>query len=1168
MSSPVIKFKRGAYADLPTLEIGEPGFTTDRHQLYVGSSSGNQLVGGGEFWNLNSTTEGGGIKLYEATNNGTNYIELQSPDSLASSLSYTLPGTDGGADQVLKTDGAGNLTFASVNTLNNAGLNNVVEDTTPQLGGNLDLNSKNITGTGNFNITGDVVASGDLSVLGGNVVANTTGVNVSGTLTATTFSGALPTTDLTGTITNDQLAGSIGDNKLNTISTANKISISALDIDGGTDISAAVVDADLFIVDDGANGANRKTTASRIKTYVLGAGEGASFSNVTVGSATTINASGIDAPVGVITASSFVGDVTGNADTSTAADTVKTVNTPVVNANHYITFVDSDNGTATAEVVKTDAGIYYNPFTNQFTANGVNAGVLSLNSVDVTSTAVELNYLDGSTPGTASAGNALVLNSSRNITNINALTATALNGTLTGNVTGNVTGNATSSDTVDVTDASNVNSSYNINFSSSSGSAKEINQSNNLTYNPSANQLTAGDFIGDLTGNVNAGIVTTSSAIVNGNIIVTGTVDGRDVLDDGQAGDNLVTLTGVARDATNLGTFNGSTVGDAETIKGAIQDLETSLETVAGGGALAASVAVGSTDSDSTHFINFVADNNADPTQEQIRTDGDFNYNPSTNTLVVTNITGNLTGIVTGNVTGDLTGNVTGDVTGNATSSDTVDVSDEGSNATFYPVFSSGSGSGKTISRDSGLSYNPSSNTLTTGTFSGALSGNASSSTQIKTQRVNTNSAHYLTFVDGDNNSPNNEDLNTSLLATFNPSDGSLVANKLTATSNFFLGGTEVTSTATELNILDGVTAFLDEDNMSSNSATSIPSQQSVKAYVDTEIAGVAVTFSLAADTGTSDIFQTGQVLTISGTADEIVTNVSDNKFTIALPDQVVVGTSLTAPTLYSSTVSASDGTSALTIADSTGKITGAGDLEVQGSTTLQALSAQGNVSLGDQSSDLISITGRVNTSIVPSTDGERQVGSNSLRWSEVYGDNFVGSQVNVSGAATVGTLNATSATFTAGGFFGGNVDISGNLSVGGSITSINVDDFKAVSPLIEVGLEDVGDGTFQPPSFQTQYSTGVAMWYNTVGVSSDNAQAAAIFASVRPGGSFRIGFATEVSFAGTGTTDGVASVTYWADIEAKGLWINDCAGQSQVISCEGSERFLNNITVDGGSFS
>jgi|TARA_R110000824_G_C15194486_1_gene675112 hypothetical protein len=44
--------------------------------------------------------------------------------------------------------------------------------------------------------------------------------------------------------------------------------ISLLDIDGATDIGAAIVDADLFIVDDNASGTNRKTAASRIKTYV------------------------------------------------------------------------------------------------------------------------------------------------------------------------------------------------------------------------------------------------------------------------------------------------------------------------------------------------------------------------------------------------------------------------------------------------------------------------------------------------------------------------------------------------------------------------------------------------------------------------------------------------------------------------------------------------------------------------------------------------------------------------------------------------------------------------------------------------------------------------------------------------------------------------------------
>ena len=44
--------------------------------------------------------------------------------------------------------------------------------------------------------------------------------------------------------------------------------LAAIDIDGGTDIGEALVDADLLIVDNGAGGTNRKTAVSRIKTYV------------------------------------------------------------------------------------------------------------------------------------------------------------------------------------------------------------------------------------------------------------------------------------------------------------------------------------------------------------------------------------------------------------------------------------------------------------------------------------------------------------------------------------------------------------------------------------------------------------------------------------------------------------------------------------------------------------------------------------------------------------------------------------------------------------------------------------------------------------------------------------------------------------------------------------
>jgi len=70
-------------------------------------------------------------------------------------------------------------------------------------------------------------------------------------------------------ITNAMLNGSIADSKLNTITTAGKVALSALEIDGGSDIGAALADADLIIVDDGAGGTNRKAALSRIPTYLV-----------------------------------------------------------------------------------------------------------------------------------------------------------------------------------------------------------------------------------------------------------------------------------------------------------------------------------------------------------------------------------------------------------------------------------------------------------------------------------------------------------------------------------------------------------------------------------------------------------------------------------------------------------------------------------------------------------------------------------------------------------------------------------------------------------------------------------------------------------------------------------------------------------------------------------
>jgi hypothetical protein len=54
------------------------------------------------------------IRFRETTANGTNYVALKAPASLASDVTFTLPSADGTLDQVLKTDGSGNLSFTDV----------------------------------------------------------------------------------------------------------------------------------------------------------------------------------------------------------------------------------------------------------------------------------------------------------------------------------------------------------------------------------------------------------------------------------------------------------------------------------------------------------------------------------------------------------------------------------------------------------------------------------------------------------------------------------------------------------------------------------------------------------------------------------------------------------------------------------------------------------------------------------------------------------------------------------------------------------------------------------------------------------------------------------------------------------------------------------------------
>ena len=80
-----------------------------------------------------------------------------------------------------------------------------------------------------------------------------------------------PTSSLTGTITNAQLAGSIADSKLNTITTADKVSASAIQVDGATDgTGITLATTDKLIVDDA--GTTKYINASQLNTYLSGQG--------------------------------------------------------------------------------------------------------------------------------------------------------------------------------------------------------------------------------------------------------------------------------------------------------------------------------------------------------------------------------------------------------------------------------------------------------------------------------------------------------------------------------------------------------------------------------------------------------------------------------------------------------------------------------------------------------------------------------------------------------------------------------------------------------------------------------------------------------------------------------------------------------------------------------
>lgn len=178
------------------------------------------------------------------------------------------------------------------------------------------------------NASGTLITTGDTGVITSGMIADGTIANVdisasagidysklaaltAGRLIVGNASNVATATDITGDISissagvtaisagvivnaDINAAAAIDDTKLGTISTVDKVSLSAINIDGGTDIGEDLADADLIIVDNGGGGTNRKAAVSRIATYAFGKVTGdiaiASNGTATIGTGAIVDA--------------------------------------------------------------------------------------------------------------------------------------------------------------------------------------------------------------------------------------------------------------------------------------------------------------------------------------------------------------------------------------------------------------------------------------------------------------------------------------------------------------------------------------------------------------------------------------------------------------------------------------------------------------------------------------------------------------------------------------------------------------------------------------------------------------------------------------------------------------------------------------------------------------
>ena len=342
MAAPVIQFKRGLLANLPGLKGGEPGFTTDSKDLYVGldeTLANNQFVGSGRYWSVNSTTEGSGVNLVEGTNNGSNYLTLKSPDSLSGITTYTFPASPTNG-YFLKTNATGDLSWGEVVSTLSLAADNGSNDSVST--------GQTITFAGTANEIETTVSDNQIQI------GLPNDVTVGGGLTATTFT--LAGVAVTAILDEDTFASDRAD------ALATQQSIKAY-------------------VDENEDHIDNLVALSGLSKDTTNLG---TFTGSTITDSRTIKEALQDLETSLES-------VSGGGASATSVAVARTD----ANATHYLTFVDGNNTSKTQEDIQTDAGVTYNPHSNLLTVGEISATTLDIGGTNVTATAAELNVLDG-----------------------------------------------------------------------------------------------------------------------------------------------------------------------------------------------------------------------------------------------------------------------------------------------------------------------------------------------------------------------------------------------------------------------------------------------------------------------------------------------------------------------------------------------------------------------------------------------------------------------------------------------------------------------------------------------------------------------------------------------------------------------------------------------------